>query len=158
MTYSEKNYAEIDKELLAIIFACEKFATYIYGKSTVVQSDHKPLEAIFRKSVNQVSPRLQKMLLRLLTFELVVQYIPGNSVLIADTLSRAFVDTVDESSLELADDIEATVHTLLNDFPASYNRHEQFRQQTNTESTLTIVYFVVTYKEFRQTDRICHWS
>jgi len=65
-------------------------------------------------------------------------------MLIADTLSRAFVDTVDESSLELADDIEAAVHTLLNDFRASCNRREEFRQQTNTESTLTIVYFVVT--------------
>ena len=110
----------------------------------MVQSDHKPLEAIFRKSVNQVSPRLQKMLLGLLTFELVEQYIQGNSMLIADTLSRAFVDTVDESSLGIADDIEAAVHTLLNDFPASNNRHEQFRQETNSESTLTIVYLVVT--------------
>jgi len=40
-SFIEKNYAQIEKEILAITFACEKFANYIHGKSTVIQSDHK---------------------------------------------------------------------------------------------------------------------
>ena len=50
MTQTEQNYAQIEKELLAIVYACEKFDQYIFGRSNViVQSDHKPLETIFKK-------------------------------------------------------------------------------------------------------------
>ena len=56
---SESNYAQIEKELLAIVFACEKFHQFIYGFTTKVQSDHKPLETIFTKLLCSVPPRLQ---------------------------------------------------------------------------------------------------
>ena len=47
MTSAETNYAQIEKEMLAICFATKKFHQYIYGKPSVkVQSDHKPLEII----------------------------------------------------------------------------------------------------------------
>ena len=43
LTATERNYAQIEKELLAIVFACEKFDQYVYGREKVhVQSDHKP--------------------------------------------------------------------------------------------------------------------
>ena len=58
----ECNYAQIEKELLAILFACSKFHQYIFGFHTKVQSDHKPLEAIMVKALHKVSPRLQRML------------------------------------------------------------------------------------------------
>ena len=60
---SEYNYAQIGKELLAIVFVCSKFYQYIYGFHTKVQNDHKPLEAIMVKALHKVSPRLQQMLL-----------------------------------------------------------------------------------------------
>jgi len=137
LTESEKNYAQIEKELLAVVFACEKFCNYIYGKSTVVQSDHKPLESIFRKPISATSPRLQRMLLRLLKYQISVQYVPGKQMLIADTLSRAFLCAVDESMIEIAEDIEVLIHTLLNDFPASYNRLDEFRRETQTDPVLS---------------------
>ena len=56
---TEQNYAQIEKELLAIVFASEKFHHYIYGFHTVIQSDHKPLESIMKKPLHQISPRLQ---------------------------------------------------------------------------------------------------
>ena len=65
LSQSEWNYAQIEKELLGIVFACTKFHQYIYGFLTKVQTDHKPLETIFKKPLHQVSPRLQRMLLRL---------------------------------------------------------------------------------------------
>ena len=52
----EINYAQIEKDLLAIVFACAKFHFYIYGFHTTVQSDHKSLEAIFKKPLHQASP------------------------------------------------------------------------------------------------------
>ena len=65
LTDTEVNYAQIEKELLAIVFACEKFDTYIYGRDCVrVQTDHKPLESIFRKELCTAPKRLQRMVLR----------------------------------------------------------------------------------------------
>ena len=87
LTNAERNYAQIEKELLAICFACTKFHQYIYGKECSVQTDHRPLEAIFRKPMNQTSPRLQRMLLKLQRYQLNVGYIPGKFMYVADTLS-----------------------------------------------------------------------
>ena len=50
LTQTETRYTQIDKELLAIVFACEKFDKYIFGRDVVhVETDHKPLEEIFKK-------------------------------------------------------------------------------------------------------------
>ena len=54
LTDTEVNYAEIEEELLAIVFAFEKFDAYIYGRDCVrVHTNHKPLESIFRKDFVQ---------------------------------------------------------------------------------------------------------
>jgi len=57
---AECNYAQIEKELLAIVFACHKFHQHIYGFHTKIQIDHKPLESIFKKSLHKASPRLYR--------------------------------------------------------------------------------------------------
>ena len=46
LTKTERNYAQIEKELLAIVFGTEKFNQYTYGRKVIVESDHKPLESI----------------------------------------------------------------------------------------------------------------
>ena len=63
LTDTEKQYAQIEKELLAVVYALEKFNQYVYGKAVQVESDHKPLESITKKSLCQAPPRLQRMLL-----------------------------------------------------------------------------------------------
>ena len=98
LTPTEENYAQIEKELLAIVFACEKFDAYIYGRDSVhVQTDHKPLESIFRKELCVAPKRLQRMLLRLQKYALDVTYLKGENMLIADTLSRAHLPDVNAS-------------------------------------------------------------
>ena len=42
MTETEKRYSQIEKEYLAIVYACEKFNQFISGKSTKIETDHKP--------------------------------------------------------------------------------------------------------------------
>ena len=62
----EQRYAQIEKECLAIVYACEIFDQYIFGRNIVtVQSDHKPLDVIFKKSLLNAPKHLQRMLLRL---------------------------------------------------------------------------------------------
>ena len=93
---SEKNYVAIELECLAIVFACRKFDRYIYGKRTVVETDHKPLEVICKKSILAAPKRLQRMLLSLLRYDLVVVYRPGKEQVLADALSRLPVKTLEE--------------------------------------------------------------
>ena len=62
----ERQYAQIDKECLSIVFACSRFNQYIHGRDlTTVETDHKPLVPIFQKSLHSAPKRLQRMLLRL---------------------------------------------------------------------------------------------
>ena len=50
LTQTETRYAQIEKELLAIVFACDKFDKYIFGRDVIhVETNHKPLEEIFKK-------------------------------------------------------------------------------------------------------------
>ena len=92
LTSAETNYAQIEKELLAIVFACEKFDQYVYGRDKVhVQSDHKPMEVIFKRPLVTAPKRLQRMLLRLQRYSLEVTYVRGSEMYIADKLSRAYI-------------------------------------------------------------------
>ena len=60
LTKTEQNYAQIEKECLAIVFACEHFNQYIHGREqTVVHSDHRPLVHIFNKPIYNAPKRLQ---------------------------------------------------------------------------------------------------
>ena len=88
----EKNYAQIGKECLAIIFSCQRFDQYLARKDKIhVESDHKPLQTIFKKPIHSAPYRLQRMLLRLLRYNLDVGYKTGNRMYLADHLSRATV-------------------------------------------------------------------
>ena len=71
MTEAETRYAQIEKELLAIVFACDRFDIYIYGRDRVkLESHHQPLEAIMKKPLNDAPKRLQRMLLQLQKYSL----------------------------------------------------------------------------------------
>ena len=91
LTDAEQRYAQIEKECLAIVFACVlKFEYYLSGRENVhIQTDHEPLEAIFLKGLMAAPKRLQRMLLRLQWFNLTVQYQPGREMHLADCLLRA---------------------------------------------------------------------
>lgn len=65
LSQTEQRYSQIKKELLAIVYACEKFHYCIYGQSVIVHSDHKPLETILTRPFEKISARLQHLCLRL---------------------------------------------------------------------------------------------
>ena len=56
-----------------------------------VETDHKPLESVFKKPLINNTARLQRLLLNLQTYDLKVIYVPGNALHLADTLSRAYL-------------------------------------------------------------------
>ena len=88
LTDTETRYANIERELLAIVFTCQQFNTYVLGRPFTVESDHKPLEMIHQKSLASAPPRLQRMLLQLQQYNVTIKYRPGKEMLLADALSR----------------------------------------------------------------------
>ncbi|KAK3527066.1 hypothetical protein QTP86_008649 [Hemibagrus guttatus] len=72
LSESEINYAQIEKELFAVLFGCKRFHQYICGRQIV--SDHKPLESIMRKPLASVPPRLQRMILQLQKYNFSIVY------------------------------------------------------------------------------------
>uniref|UniRef100_A0A5S6Q2E4 Reverse transcriptase domain-containing protein n=1 Tax=Trichuris muris TaxID=70415 RepID=A0A5S6Q2E4_TRIMR len=98
MTSTERNYAQIDREALAIVSSVRKFHDYLYGHRFTIVTDHKPLLGLFApsKATPQIlSPRLLRwsQLLRAYDFELI--YRPGNAISHADGLSRLPAPSMD---------------------------------------------------------------
>lgn len=117
LTPTETRYAQIEKELLAIVFACDHFEAYIYGRDRVtVETDHQPLEMIVRKPLNNAPKRLQRMLLQLQKYSLAVHYKKGKYMYLADTLSRAHLPEV--QACEMALEAVGIVHTATLALPA----------------------------------------
>ena len=135
MTPAEKNYAQIEKELLSIVFAVQKFHQYVYGKETVqVESDHKPLEAIMRKPLCKAPPRLQRLMLKLQPYDLSITYVPGKHMYMADTLSRAYLES--EPSETLNDELTYVVHSLVTNLSVTAAKLAEFQRATIEDPVL----------------------
>ena len=110
LTLSEVQYAQIEKEMLAIFFGCKRFHQYLYGRKVKVETDHKPLVPIFKKTLSTAPPRLQRMLLQLQSYDLDVTYVPGKQIHIANNLSCNFVSDTYPSLIK---DLDTLVHSVL---------------------------------------------
>lgn len=136
LTQAEQNYAQIEKETLAIVFACEKFHQYIYGKQCEVETDHKPIENIWKKPLNKCPPRIQRLMLRLQRYDLNITYKPGKEMYVADTLSRASVKTDTQVGSENEEMVKIHVATFMNSLPVADNRKQEMREETDKDPEL----------------------
>ena len=127
LTDTESRYANIERELLAVVYGCERFHTFLYGKPFVVVSDHKPLEMIQLKNLHCAPPRLQRMLLRLQNYDVTIQYQPGKSLTLADGLWRLPI-------LKSSPAVELDVQVNLIQF--SWERVLQLREETAHDPVL----------------------
>lgn len=83
---AEINYATVEKEFLAMVFATKVFRSYLLGRHFTFKTDHRPLQWMF--GMADPSTRLIKFRLRLEEFNFTVEYIPGKTNGAADALSR----------------------------------------------------------------------
>ena len=76
-TETEQRYSNIECELLAVVLALERLNHYTAGYRVKVETDHEPLMSIWKKSIASTSTRVQRLLLRLLQYDIDIQYLPG---------------------------------------------------------------------------------
>ena len=137
MTSTEQRYAQVEKEALAVTWACEKFSDYITGiKDLTLETDHRPLLALLKqKNLDELPPRIQRFRMRLMRFNYKIEYTRGKNLVTADALSRAPYDVPSDHDLMLENEVNDFVRSVMDGFPASEKRLEEIRQ-TQTEDDI----------------------
>ena len=141
LTPAQLNYAQIEKELLAIVFGCERFRQFLYGKEVQAHTDHKPLINVMNKPLLENPRRIQRLLLRLQCYNLKLQYVPGKDLHVPDMLSRACSVTSKPSVSEklLTDEADYQIHMVIQNLKCSDSMHLKLKNETVNDLELAQV-------------------
>ena len=134
MTETECRYAQIEKECLGLVFGLEKFHSYIYGLPTfTVETDHRPLVSIIKKNLNDMSPRIQRLMMKMLRYDFELVYTPGKHLILADALSRAAMRSCVSTT---AQDVQCHVNMVSAALPVSDKKSREVAEETAKDTEL----------------------
>ena len=89
LTKTEQNYQNLEREALGTIWGMEKFHYFLYGKEFTLETDQKPLVSIYKKHMVDISPRVQRLIVRSFPYQpFTVVYKKGRDIPVADALSH----------------------------------------------------------------------
>ena len=88
LTCAECNYANIEHELLGVLFGVLHFIHFTFSNEVNIITDHKPLVSLLKKSLAACSSRLSRLILKIVDYPLKMMYQPGRKMVISDTLSH----------------------------------------------------------------------
>ena len=135
---TETGYAQIEKEMLVMVYTLEKFNQFTFGRHVTVYSDHKPLEAILKKPFACALRCIQGMIMRLQKYDLEVRNQKGTEMHIADFLSRTYLPSTEHPT---GADFE---HINMASFlPISDQRLQDICTETKKDETLQILKSVI---------------
>lgn len=136
LTDSEKKWAQIEKECLAGVWACEKFSRYLLGlESFTLLTDHKPLVPLINSQDLDKAPlRCQRLLMRLRRFNVKAVFVSGKDMVVPDTLSRAPLNQDSNETLE--NEVNFYVQSVEKNRPISDMKLEQIRCVTEHDNDL----------------------
>ena len=96
------NYSTTEKELLAIVFAIDKFRPYLIGSKIIVFTDHAALKYLLNKQESK--PRLIRWVLLLQEFDIEIKDKKGRENLVADHLSRLSLECLEGSEIPIGEE------------------------------------------------------
>ena len=99
---SMEQYYTNNEENYSPVFGAECFWTYVFGRHCTTESDHKSLEQISMKNLEDALVHLQRMLLRLQNYDFTIKYHPIEEMVVADTLSRYSPEDTPEIPLDIS--------------------------------------------------------
>ena len=157
MNDSERRYAQIEKEALALTWALERFSEYVLGKVICLETDHKPLITLLgQKSLDLLPPRILRFRLRVMRFQYSIHHVPGKSLYTTDTLSRAPMPESTETPHCHSTEVEQFVQAIITGLPASTDRLEVFSKAQANDSICSklIEFFKSGWPSRNKLDRI----
>ena len=98
---AQENYCTTENEMLAIVFACEKFRPYILGFHVIIHTDHGAIKYLMEKK--DAKPRMIIWVLLLQEFNLEIKDKKDSDNVIADHLSIMEKTTEEEKEIEIAE-------------------------------------------------------
>ena len=136
MTDTEKRYSQIEKELLAVVWTCEKFSRYLVGMDKFrIITDHKSLVPIINdKDLDVIPVRCTRLMMRLMRFTGIAEHVPGKSLVIADLLSRK--PLADKTS-DTEEDVKYYALSVVSSIPATTPKIQQIRELTAEDKILS---------------------
>ena len=125
---TEQRYVQIEKEALALTWACERLQDYLLGLHFCLETDHKPLVPLFSsKILDELPLRIQRFRMRMMRFSFSTGHVPGKQLSTADALSRAPMTAANSSVDLFRDEVEAYIQTAVQNLPATEKRLEEIR-------------------------------
>lgn len=85
---AETNWDIHDKEIFAVVYALEKFQFFVDGRPTTIYTDQSSIKDIFNNDKLALTPKHQRWLARIVSFDVTIKHVAGESNVIADHLSR----------------------------------------------------------------------
>ena len=137
LTATERNYAQIQKEALSLIYAVQKFHLYLYGRPFVLVTDHKPLTTILGHKAgipSLAAARLQRWALILSAYTYTIEFRPTKQHANADGLSRLPLGSRKEAALDYINNF------MVGQIQAMPVTAEQVQTATRRDPVLSQVY------------------
>lgn len=129
LTDTERCYAQIEKEALAVTWACERLSSDLMGLQFTLITDHKPLVPLLStRGLDDLPPRILRFHLRLLRFSFTIVHVPGKNLVTADALSQApLAGPPSAGDLQLEKEVEVFVDCVVSHLPATDKRLEEIK-------------------------------
>ncbi len=127
MTPTEQRYAQIEKEALALTWACERLWDYLLGLHFLIQTDHKPLFSV--KALEELPIRVQRFRTRMMRYRFNIEHIPGKDLVVADMLSRAPTELPTTEDQLFDQEGDAYIQAVMRSIPASDKVLEEVKQK-----------------------------